>query len=813
MKEAYGPTYVPSYESTYEPTYHPTYGPTYEPTYEPTKNPTQYPTNIFQAIPKPGQRHKINNISNDSITVNETVSLISETNIIHQCVMNINNTDGDLLNSSYILVPVKYTYLVYNRTFLVSTSKIYHQLPTNCSSFPALKIISRTNYTIQNQTFIKLYVIEAKFTEYFSQMNVNLSNISLKHVNSKPFTLNQTNNLHNMQTKYNLTHLASNTSNVNCGCVTNGTQCINLYGGSYGNQFGATNSLNIHNNSANVNNKCFPQQNNSRNDYIRRNMLDDTWRVGLSIDANTKLKISGQAQASAQKEINNHTSLNGNVTQTVGFSIESGLDFFAGFFVNFVCDFDWFTLREFRFVFGYETYFNSYINIDATEGINLDALVAYESKRVWFDIVFIPVVITFYVQLDVGVQAYFGQELSATLGYNRIYHEWGVQYVNRKWQTMNNKNYSLVWYHTFGGNFMSNKKDSNSSKTDECLEIEIVPYVELTIGCKLYDLLDISLANKVPLSMLFRWPDSCDEVVTQETQLKLSLTISYQLSLGIGIDILGWKSSWSVPIIKNLILHRFDDTCFNFDIPFLNEDCGQKYHLLTMPPSSSPPECYWEGTAPDCDASKCYWYEPYYDFPYPTTPVIMTSNCGDGDHCTSGHKICCCMGGIILKQQMKCREMFHKSNGYRDEHYCYLLEAPIPPPPANPTCLWFDTAPDCNSDSGCAWEDTDSDTDETTTIAYSNCGNGASCNIGRKVCCCLEEGYFTLEEQWQQCYDIFWNANCLGDYTLEAQWQQCYDIFWNANCLGDYTLEAQWQQCYDIFWNANCLGDYTLEAQ
>eukprot|EP01084_Bolivina_argentea_P014426 26948_1 len=612
----------------------------YDTTVSPTTEPT---TSIYdkydEALPEPGQIYYINNISNESITLNDTVSVIFNSDIINKCAMDIDNEKNELLNSSYVLINSQYIHLLNNSNFLISTSKIYDELPANCTIFPALKILSKLNITINDKPYLKLFVIQAKFTEYFSEINVNLTNITVHQIQS-PHTLlsNQSNNLYELVQKYNLKNITSNITN-DCKC-NDSSQCIDIFGGIYKNSFNQFNNSHVINN-----NDCLHQANESK---TRRSLMHKKFKMGLSIDADTKTTIKGE------------TYINETTTLSTEFSLESGFDFFAGLFAEFQCSFGFFKLNSFKLIFGVETYFNAYINFMADGELNFQSNIVTKSVKFRFEIAFIPIIITLYAEIDVGLQlVLFKQELSAQAGYERIYHEYGIQYRNgHGWETINNAQDKLIWTHKFGGNFIEEDKDAKNVQhlnKNDCIELTVVPWIQLKVGIQFYDTIDIYVINKVPFHTDLQWPGLCADKVENvidayiQPQLKLTVSIYYELYLRISIDIFGqkWHPSNVALLAKPIMIIPEFDICIKFDIPYLDRQCST-YQQITIPPIKA--ECKWFGDGPMCRAHNCK------EFGYDGT-IERTSHCGDGWGCTigDGHKICCCKSGTKTQRSDWCQ--------------------------------------------------------------------------------------------------------------------------------------------------------------
>ena len=235
----------------------------------------------------------------------------------------------------------------------------------------------------------------------------------------------------------------------------------------------------------------------------------------------------------------------------------------------------------------------------ANGAFNFEAGITKKSIKFMFYIAFIPVEITLYVQVDVGIDVWINQEMSLKAGYQRIYHQYGVQYTSHQgWKHINQGNFEFVWNKLFGGNFLSN------------------------------------MANSVDLS----WPDSCIDngiIDRNEPSLKVGISVLYKLYLDITISFLGKSKTWSPLLFEITIISEKNICLLNFNIPFISRYCGVD------------PKCKWLGTAPDCivhtEKEHCHG------------SIERRDRCGNGHCFTPGYKICCCEEGVSQEKKRQCQ--------------------------------------------------------------------------------------------------------------------------------------------------------------
>eukprot|EP01084_Bolivina_argentea_P120544 213687_1 len=553
------PSIYPSYNPSIYPSYNPSFNPTTQPSTQPTTNPTMYPSinptinptiSPTFSLPIPGILTVINGTNHSFTLHNSTVYMDHQT--IIQCVMNIDN-NNHLLNTSYVIIPYEYFINLQNINFLIASKMSIDILPSNCTDFPALKIIKHATYEINNEMYTKLFVIEAYFWEYFQTLDVNITNITIEG-NKAQFESTDENIVKEFEKTTNLTNISYNTVSVHCNNLSN-IECMKLYNDIYD---------------------------------IRRRQLEFHKSSVLSITPDFQFQMNG-----------------GDIGNGVGFKLKTGLNFYAKFTVSFHCKFNtWNGFEKFKFLIAMETLLNAYVNIHINN-VNFQHKIKQVKTKphcIWIG----PIPITFelYAAFYLGIEIKdFEMLLGLQIGYNKIKYEYGVEYNKQNGWIQIDK----------GDKFKLNGMlNYNLDRSGGC-EMIIQPSVQFRIGVVFYELIDAYVANVLtaPITLTYPANNGCGQYLdclSTLNSLGIHIELWNELYIGMDIDNVKWYLKPVVGAIEppplKLGSWQIDkwDECMDIDSVTLYHWCCQ----TTITPRPTSQEIEFTPAPTDGYIMSCY---------------------------------------------------------------------------------------------------------------------------------------------------------------------------------------------------------------
>ena len=560
-----------------------------------------------------------------NLTVNENV-IYSDNQSTVQCIIEFDengNLDSDL-SFIQILDDLSGKYKV--GSIIVATSNVFNELHANCTAFPAVIVTQLYNDT--ENGILTLNIKEAELFDYLDEMDVNITNGTLfdagvdigeirKLQNLESYFTNYSSNIN--QTSGNITFsnvsyteyllLCNNGSNnlTVIDGLCDGINSIDYYGTSKG-----TDQIAFGDNIFQSNNTDYSLPINSTRrrlglfrrfiekvvkvvkvvvdvvkttiDILRGDIDKRLIEIGLRIDPSHTFKIEGEEQIDYGK-------LSGSVNGK--FSINAGVDFFTGVYVDLVAKYKIFSLNPsfdyFLLKCGGETRFKAFIDINIEGSVDIRIEIARTEQRRIFMLGPIPVVIKPYAAVSIGLETDLDISFAAEYGYKPIFIEYGIEWTKENgWKSITNKQLQFIPYKNFGGDLGDDNK---------CIDFIIEPYIELQIGIVFYEIVDVSIIPRISIVTNLQFPATCTNIdaclydpLHTRFNLEFEFTIYIGLSVGlgsIGLPTIDTRFPLSFLNIPSITLF---DQCFDTNSDLLSTLCctSTSSNPSTMPTTSEP---------------------------------------------------------------------------------------------------------------------------------------------------------------------------------------------------------------------------------
>eukprot|EP01083_Nonionella_stella_P299099 1014971_1 len=235
--------------------------------------------------------------------------------------------------------------------------------------------------------------------------------------------------------------------------------------------------------------------------------------------------------------------------------------------------------------------FAAYFVITAELGISVSYTIIDKEKEIVIMLGgVIPLIITLYAELTVGIDAAISMSFGKDFGYEPVYMKIGTEYTpSNGWIFLTDTPTDFT---------LSNKRfGSKISDSEECFKLSIAPNINLVLGVVFSKLIDMHFDFYLALPMALTWPETCSSTkacALDPTQLKATVDFEFDVTFGIDIgsndfDLTFFSEVY--PLFSTTV--PIASSCTDLDLGFLKYICcvnGEAQYSRAPTPAPQPTE-------------------------------------------------------------------------------------------------------------------------------------------------------------------------------------------------------------------------------